>query len=190
MAIGIISKRYAKALLLVAQNDKTEDLVYQEMKSLSEVYIGNWDLKPFFENPIITLEEKVKVLSILAGKVKEKTISKTVENFFRFIVEKRRETFIVFIAKSYMDLYRKAKNIISAEVASAQTLDEKTLSLLRTFIEKDYSDKTVQLHTKINEELIGGFVLNVENEKLDASVSGELNAIRKEFISHHDDARV
>ena len=190
MVIGTISIRYARALLMVAQDDKTEDMVYQEMKSLSDVYLGNWELKSFFENPIVTLEEKVKILSIAAGKVKERTISKTTENFFRFIVGKRRESFILFMAMSYMELYRKAKNIISAEVTSAQKLDKKTLSSLLAFIEKDYSNKTVQLHEKINEELIGGFVLNVENERFDASVAGELKAIKKEFMLHQDDARV
>jgi len=190
MDIGTISIRYARALLMVAQDNKTEDLVYQEMKSLADVYLGNQDLKPFFENPIVTSEQRINILTIAAGKIPGKTISQTTENFLRFIVEKKRENFVLFMAMSYMELYRKAKNIISAEVTSAQKLDEKMLLSLLAFIKKDYPDKTVQLHTKINEELIGGFVLNVENEKFDASVSGELKTIRKEFMLHQDDARV
>ena len=190
MEIGTISIRYARALLMVAQDEKTEGMVYQEMKSLSDVFLGNRELKPFFENPIVTSEEKIKILVIAAGKVKGKTISKTTEKFLRFIVEKKRENFVLFMAMSYMELYRKAKNIISAEVASVQKLDEKTLSSLLSFIKKGYSDKTIQLNTKINEELIGGFVLNVENEKFDASVLGELTAIRKELMLYHDEVRL
>ena len=185
MEIGTISIRYARALLLVAQDNKTEDLVYQEMKSLSDVFLGNRELKPFFENPIVTPEEKIKILTIAAGKVKGKTISKTTENFLRFIVEKKRENFVLFMAMSYMELYRKAKNIISAEVTSVQKLNEKTLSELKAYIEKCHSDKTIRLNEKINEALIGGFVLNVENEKLDASILGELNAIRKELMLYN-----
>ena len=186
MEIGTISIRYARALLMVAQDNKTEDLVYQEMKSLFDVFLGNRELKPFFENPIVTSEEKIKILSICAGKIEGKNISQTTENFLRFIVEKKRENFVLFMAMSYMELYRKAKNIISAEVTSVQKLDEKTLSSLLAFIKKGYSDKTIQLNTKINEALIGGFVLNVENEKFDASVLGELNVIRKELMLYHD----
>jgi len=161
-------------------------MVYKEMKSLSDVFLGNRELKSFFENPIVTSEEKIKILAITAGKVKGKNISQTTENFLRFIVEKKRDNFVLFMAMSYMELYRKAKNIISAEVTSVQKLDEKTFSALLACIEKDYPSKTIQLNTKIKEELIGGFVLNVENEKLDASVLGELNAIRKELMLYHD----
>ena len=190
MDTGTISIRYARALLMVAKSDKTEDLVYQEMKSLADVYIINSELKSLFENPIITPAEKRRFLAVAAGKVKGLEISKTTENFFRFIVEKKRENFILFMAMSYMELYRKAKNIISAEVTSVQKLDEKTLSSLLAFIEKDYPNKTIQLHEKIDEKLIGGFVLNVENEKLDASVLGELNAIKKDLMLYNDDIRL
>ncbi len=77
-----------------------------------------------------------------------------------------------------------------AELVSAQKIDEASISAMLNIIQKVYKEKTIQLTTHINPELIGGFVLNVENNKLDASVAGELNTIKKELKLYNPDSRI
>ncbi len=186
MEIGPISTRYAKALLSFAEDNKAEDQVYEEMSFLSKTYFNTPELKSIFENPIVTKEERIKILTIAAGK----TISKTTEDFIRFVVDKKKENVMLFISMSYQKLYRNSKNIISAELVSAQKIDDTSVSEMLSIIQKVYKEKTIQLSTHINPELIGGFVLNVENNKFDASVVGELNAIKKEFKLYNLDSKI
>ena len=181
MNAGIISNRYARALLLFAQNAQTEDRVYDEMLCLSTVYFDNPELKEFFDNPIASYEEKEKLLLLASGG--EKNISPTTAQFVRFVVAKGKERMMQFIALAYQNLYREEKKIVSAQIVSAKEMSEANLQKIVQMIERKYNleDSSLQLDVKTNPDLIGGFVLRVGNDKLDASVSGELNVVRRKI---------
>jgi len=181
MNAGIISKRYAKALLLFAKNAQTEDRVYDEMLCLSTVYFENPELREFFDNPIASSAEKEKLLLLASGG--ENNISPTTAQFVRFVITKGKERMMQFIALAYQDLYREEKKIVSAQIVSAKTMSEANLRRIVQMIEQKYKleDSSLQLDVKTSPDLIGGFVLRVGNDKLDASVLGELNAVKRKM---------
>ena len=181
MNTGIISNRYAKALLLFAEDAQTEDRVYNEMLCLSKVYFDNPELKEYFENPVATAADKEKLLLLASGG--EDKISSTTAQFIRFVVKKGKERLMQFIALTYQDLYREDKKIVSAQIVSAKKMSETNLQKIVQIIEQKYKleDNTIQLDVKTNPDLIGGFVLRVGNNKLDASVLGELNEVKRKI---------
>jgi F-type H+-transporting ATPase subunit delta len=180
MDIGAISTRYAKALLGFAQDQGTEDAVYKEMQTLSQSFFDMPDIKSVFDNPLITLEKKAKVLIIAAG---GDEISQTTKDFIHFVMQKKKESFMFFISMSYQRLYRKSKNIISAEIVSAQELNDKAIAEIISIIKKNFKgEKSVLLDKKVDESLIGGFVLTIEkNKRLNLSIAGELQALKRDL---------
>ena len=178
MDIGTISTRYAKALLSFAKDEKKEAEVYKEMACLVKSFLENPELKNFLTNPIVSTEEKKKLLFAASGV----NISNTTKSFIEFVVKKKKESYMHFIALSYHDLYQKSKKIISAEFISAEKVSEETIGRIIDIIKKNYKDSNVQLDVKVDSDLIGGFILRVDNNnKLDASVLGELKNMRKEL---------
>lgn len=177
MDIGTISTRYAKALLAFAKDEKTENEVYQEMNCLAKSFSENPELKSFLVNPIILAEEKVKLLITASGI----NVTPTTERFIRFVIGKRKESYMHFICLSYQSLYHKSKKIVLAEIVSAEKMEKEPLLKIVEMIEESYKGNTIQLDVKVNPELIGGFVLSIGNTKLDASVLGELKSMKKEL---------
>jgi F-type H+-transporting ATPase subunit delta len=178
MDVGPISMRYARALLGFAIDNKSEDAVYEEMSCLMQVYFKTPEIKFVFDNPLITAEERQRVLIIAAG---GKNISKTTKEFINFVIKKEKEFFMFFIAMAYQDLYKKLKKIVSVEIISAQALNETIRKKIVAVVEKNYPGCTTLVNLTINPEIIGGFIVEIDNTRLDASVQGELKAIKKDL---------
>lgn len=179
MYLGAISKRYAKALLAFAEDCKEEDQVYKEMYSYSTMHMRYPELRDIYENSIISNEEKLKLLTIASGV----NISDTTTRFLKFVIDKKRLPYILFIAVSYQNLYRKKKKIVLTELTTAQKLPDTVIEEVIQLVKNKYKQSTIQLDVKIDPTIIGGFILKAESRKIDASVSGELDKIKKELIS-------
>ena len=101
MDIGIVSVRYAKALLKYALEQKEENIVYNEMDTLSQVYLNTPELRQMIENPLLSNGDKMKILCKATGV----NPCETTQNFFSLVIRKRRTTIMPFIANSYKSLY-------------------------------------------------------------------------------------
>jgi len=67
-------------------------------------------------------------------------------------------------------------------VTFSQEVNNELLAKIRTFVEKEFSGKTVMLNTKTDDNIIGGFILDVDNTRLDASVLGELKSLKRTLV--------
>ena len=178
MDTGTIAVRYAKALLSFAQENGEEEVVHAEMEILKNNFFKTPELKELLINPVLTNREKTHVLIAATD---SKTASKTTETFMRFVVAQNRQAYMQQICLSFLSLYRQAHNIVSATLTGASRIEPKAIEKVRKAIEKEYKG-TVLLHEAVNPQLIGGFVLDVENDRLDASIAGELNEIKKRLV--------
>jgi len=131
MDIGVISVRYARALIKAALGMKLEDQVYQEMQTLYTSYI---------------------------------------------VLKEDRESTLQFMAASYITLYRKQKNIIRGKLITATAVDASTEDKMRKMVEQR-TQGTVEFKTEVNPDLIGGFILEYDTYRMDASVKTKLNNI-------------
>ena len=115
MDIGVISVRYARALLKAATDAKLEDTVYQEMSVLAQSYIDVPRLRFTIDNPMLPKDKKRSLMvTALGGKPSELT-----SKFVDIVLREDRESVMQFMANSYITLYRKQKNIIRGKLTTA-----------------------------------------------------------------------
>lgn len=170
---GKISTRYAKALLSSAKEKKIEDTIYKEICILNQLFDAHPELSQLLANPTVTSAEKIVLLQELIGKR-----SPELADFVAFVVKQKRENYLHLITLMFEVIYRKEKNMLISTVTSAIEMPKGTLKKITASIEKTNKAK-VELRTEVDPELIGGYILDIENSRLDASVKGQLSKLYK-----------
>ncbi len=172
MDIGVISVRYARALVKSALGMKLEDQVYQEMQSLYKSYLDVPELRFTIDNPMLPKDKKQTLLITALGE-KPSELSK---KFVALVLREGRESTLQFMAASYITLYRKQKNIIRGKLTTATAVSPETEDKMRRMVEAR-SQGTVEFKTEVNPDIIGGFILEYDTYRMDASVRSKLNSI-------------
>ena len=172
MDIGVISVRYARALLKSATDAKTEDAVYTEMQQLARSYAEVSQLRSAIDNPMLSKAEKEKLLLTSVGKAP----SPLVKAFIGLVLKEDRESVMQFIANSYVTLYRQQKNVIRGRLITATAVTPATEQKMRQMVESK-TNGTVEFETEVNPDIIGGFILEYDTYRMDASVKAKLNSI-------------
>ena len=172
MDIGVISVRYARALIKSAAGMKLEDQVYQEMQSLYKSYLDVPELRFTIDNPMLPKDKKQTLLVTALGE-KPSELSK---KFVALVLREGRESTLQFMAASYITLYRKQKNIIRGKLTTATAVSPETEDKMRRMVEAR-SQGTVEFKTEVNPDIIGGFILEYDTYRMDASVRSKLNSI-------------
>ncbi len=172
MDIGVISVRYARALLKSATDQKLEDKVYQEMMNLANSYLEVPQLRQTIDNPMLSKDKKETLLQTAAG---EKPCMLT-KSFISLVLKEDRENVIQFMANSYVTLYRKQKNVIRGKLTTAARVSAQTEQKMRQMVESK-TNGTVEFETEVNPDIIGGFILEYDTFRMDASVRSKLNTI-------------
>ena len=172
MDIGVISTRYARALLKSATDAKLEDQVYQEMMTLGKSFTDVPVLRQTIDNPMLDKAKKQMLLETAAGG-KSCTLTQT---FIALVLKEDRENMIQFMANSYVTLYRKQKNVIRGKLTTAARVSVETEQKMRQMVESK-TQGTVEFETEVNPDIIGGFILEYDTYRMDASVKSKLNNI-------------
>ena len=172
MDLGLISVRYARALLKAGIEASVSDRVYSDMLTVLESYAKVPQLKATIDNPMLSRQQKEDLLIAAAGGAP----CELTRTFFGLVLKEGRERIMQFIANSFITLYRKHNNLISAKLTTASEIDFKTEDKLRQLVEGRTNGK-VDFQTDVDPEIIGGFVLEYDTYRMDASVKKQLNAI-------------
>ena len=172
MDIGVISVRYARALLKGGCDAGIEDTVYHEMQTLAKSYIEVPQLRLTIDNPMISKSSKQSLLLAAAGG----NPCELTKAFVDLVLREDRESFLQFMANSYITLYRKQKNIIRGKLTTAAAVSQTTEQRLRQMVESK-TKGTVEFETEVNPDLIGGFILEYDTYRMDASVKTRLKTI-------------
>ena len=172
MDIGVISMRYARALLKSATDQKLEDAVYQEMMTVAKSYLDVPALRHTIDNPMLSKDKKEALLIVAAG---EKPCPLT-KSFIALVLKEDRENVMQFMANSYITLYRKQKNVIRGKLTTAARVSAQTEQKMRQMVESK-TNGTVEFETEVNPDIIGGFILEYDTYRMDASVKSKLNNI-------------
>ncbi len=174
---GKISVRYARALFQIAQEQGCEEAIYKGLTRFAHNY--NLAIAQFNEvlaDPIVAPEEKVKLIEMAVGE----PMHNTLKQFITFVAEQKREDKIFLIALKYMEMYRTKHGILDTRVTTATELTESSYEKIKAFIKQTF-DAEAQIDAKIDPSLIGGFILDIENTRMDASVAGQLNALKNKL---------
>lgn len=176
MLESLLAQRYAKALFELSLELKKLDEVRQDMDILLEVSKISLDFRHMLRSPVIRADKKAAILrSMFKDKVSEITIK-----FLDLMAHNRREQFLDEVALQFIELYKEHKNITTVHLKTAVSISKE----LREEILKRLSKSTggsIDLVETIDEELIGGFVVNIEDRQYDASLLRQITRLKKEF---------
>jgi F-type H+-transporting ATPase subunit delta len=171
------ASRYAKSLIDLS----TEQNAFEEMKNdmvlLEQVIDQNPELEAILRNPIVPLNKKSGILDNVFGD-KVHAVTKA---FLKLVVSKGRAGILFAISKAFISQYNLIKGIVTAEVTSATGLTDANRAEITNIVKKESGANVVLIKEKINDKLIGGFVLKVGDRQFDASISSSLNKLKKEF---------
>jgi F-type H+-transporting ATPase subunit delta len=170
-----VSARYAKSLLNLATEKGKLDTVYQDMVQIEKAVRESRDLGLLLKSPVVKTDKKQAILKAIFGSFDAITLT-----FIEILSRKKREAILFEIATSFIRQYKESKGILTVKLKSAVKLDE---ALRNKIISKvaAIDKKEVELVEQIDPELIGGFVLMVDDVQVDASIARKFREIRQEF---------
>ena len=171
-----VAKRYAKALLDYSIEKHEEDNFSQEISSLVEVVRENPDLRALLHSPIVRMEIKHKVLQEVFSQR-----SPILNLLIEVLVENKRVSDLYDIAREYVIQYNHYKGKTTAYLTTATELPE---TLKEQFVQKAIAlsgGKKITLETRVEPQLIGGFILRIDDLQYNASIAHKLYGIREQL---------
>jgi F-type H+-transporting ATPase subunit delta len=173
---GLISKRYAKALYKHAADLGEETLLYHRMLILEGILHKMPELRMSLKSPMVTAENKRELLRSATGKDPEQSYL----DFIELVVSNRRTDYLFRIALGYQQFYRQRKNISVVRLTSAKRMSAKALERIRRFTEERTHGK-VEFSNHIDPSIDGGFIFQLDDYRIDASVKGQLDRIGRKL---------
>lgn len=171
------AKRYAKGLMQFASETGKGAEINQEMIDLKNSIQNSRELAQFLNSPVLDSRKKNDIARELF-----KDFSPATQNFINLVIRQRREGLLKQIADQFNQLYDQSNNVRTAEVISASELnDELVQEILAKAKSKMGEEFTYKIESKVNPDLIGGFILRVGDKQIDSTVRASLNKLKKEF---------
>jgi F-type H+-transporting ATPase subunit delta len=172
-----VASRYAKSLIDLSIENNALEASFDDMVLFEKVVDETPELEAILKNPIVPLDKKTGILNgVFANKVSALTLA-----FFKIVVSKGRSAILYGTAKQFVQQYNQIKGIVTAEVTTPIALTEAAKAEIVAIVKKEIGANAVIVKEKINESLIGGFILKVGDKQFDASIANGLNKLKKEF---------
>lgn len=171
-----ISVRYAKALFSAGKEDGTLDVLKNDIEQLYQGIQEIPELQQIIESPVIKASQKIR----LFNEAFKEVFSPLTFTFIRLVIENHREEYLAGISRYFLSLLRAEQNIQSAEFITASEINAKIRDSVIGLISKKFRTR-VDLHEQTDTRIIGGFILRVGDEQIDASIASKLSRIRKEL---------
>jgi F-type H+-transporting ATPase subunit delta len=175
-----IAGRYAKSLIGLAIERNELDRVYSDMLYLQSVLKQSKDFGVILRSPVITPDKKNAILEVVT---KDK-VSEMTAGFNRLLVLKGREGYLPEIITAFVDQYKVLREIFVVTLTTATPASEELKQTIIDKVKETTSKQNIELKTEVKEEIIGGFVLQMGDTLVDASISYDLNAIKQQFLNN------
>ena len=170
---------YAQALMSLGKSNDLVDRFGEDVTNILDTLNGSQDLKDFVANPLAKGDLKKEVLSqVFSGSVHPFT-----RNFIMLLVDRRRVIFLEGICQQYLRLLRQLRQAVLAEVTSTVELNDDQKNAVRDRVKAMTNANSVDIETKIDPELIGGVIIKVGSQVIDASLRGQLRRITLRLTS-------
>ncbi|WBL22412.1 ATP synthase F1 subunit delta [Zunongwangia sp. HRR-M8] len=170
------AQRYAKAILTLANDQKVAKDVKEDMLSISKTIAASEDLRSTLASPIIKPNLKKQILEEIF-----KDINGLTKGVFNLLVENNRINILGVVATQYLMLFDDSILVQNAVVTTVVPLTKELEDKIQAKI-KELTGREATIENKIDESILGGFVLRVGDLQYDASVANNLNKLKTEFI--------
>ena len=165
MAVARVASRYAKALLSLAEERGELDAVAQDLTTLEQVVEGNRELELMLQSPLVKADKKQAVLDAVFGS----HLSPLTQAYLRILVQKGREGLM--------------RNIQEASVTTAVPLDDALRAKVLAQVAKIHQGQ-VELTEHVDANILGGYILQMGDRMIDASVKRQIRALGRELTEH------
>ncbi|MDH5559376.1 MAG: ATP synthase F1 subunit delta [Deltaproteobacteria bacterium] len=172
---GIIAKRYARALMLLAQKVNKVEPIGAQIAELSEVYHQDKNFREFIAEPKYRKSAKLKTVGDI---LKKMGVDEQLRRFCGYLLVKNRFELIEWISRSYQGLANSALNKAVASITLPFDIDEKETQKIQKQL-ADYSGKKIELSVLVDPEIIGGAITTIGSVVLDGSIKNRLNLIHE-----------
>ena len=164
---------YASALMSLAKSNNLSEQFGNDIRSLLSLLESSEDLRQFLGNPLIKPDAKKAVIKQIAGE----DMNPLMRSFLSLLIDKGRILFLEGIGKQYLTQLRALNQTVLAEVTSAVPLSDAQQQTVREKVQAMTSARQVEIETKIDADLIGGVVIKVGSQVIDASLRGQLRRL-------------
>ncbi len=175
---SLITVRYVKALYQLADEENIQDAVKDDMELLLRCIKESSEFQDFLHNPLLKSSEKLRVIDDLF----QKAIQDLSLIFLQLLIENKREMYLFNICHYFISYYKEKRGIKEATITTANPLSTAHRKEVLDFITKKFKIK-IELKEQVNPAIIGGFVLRIEDQQINASLGAQLNKIKRELIN-------
>ncbi len=169
---------YAQALFEVADKRGGADDIEKDLDGIKNLLGTNRKFRDILYHPSITKTDKKDIIN---KTIAPQCSSKWVKNLLYILVDKRRERMLDYLPDVFKGVARRIRGVVSVKVQTAFPLTETRLVKLKENLEK-LTKKKVELETEVNNEIIGGMVIRIENKIIDGSVINHLKNLKKNLL--------
>ena len=177
MSVSIVASRYAKSLIDLAKEKNVLEVVFEDMKLFKDTADKNRGLMLALKSPVVRHEKKLNILKALF----QDRVNPVSYSIFTIITKKNRESILDAIADEFIKLYNDNQGILKATVITTTPLTDE-LRKQFTGIVASATGKTIELEEKINTNLIGGYILRINDRQIDASLRSRLNELKLQLV--------
>ena len=172
-----LATRYAKSLIGLAQERNELEATFQDMQFLQAICKSNRDFVNLLRSPVIQTAKKEAILTAIT---KDK-ISPLTAAFTKLLTDKGREEDLPEIIEAFITQYNTIEGIQKIKLTTAVPVSEEVKNDIVNKVKESIGFDKVEVETVVNEKLIGGFLLEYNNNLVDASVLRDLKDIKKQF---------
>jgi F-type H+-transporting ATPase subunit delta len=175
-----LATRYAKSLIDLSNEKGQLEEVYKDVLYLKSIFESSQELVNFLNNPVITSDQKLQVVKAVDS---EKTGELT-KSFNRLLIRKGRESHLPEIAEAFIEQYKAYKGIHTVTLTTAIPASDEVKKAIISRIKRDGHMKEVELICVVQENIIGGFILEGNGKRIDASIAYDLTKIKNRFLTN------
>lgn len=179
MSAGSISRRYATALIELAEEKKLLDKVGEELGAFGGLLRDNAELRDVLENPSVAIRDKQKIIRALADQGKFSTIS---TNALMLLVENQRLASLDEIIREYTHAVDAKKGVLQVVAVSPVALNKTHVMKIR-YVLQNLTGKTIEIDTQEDPDLLGGIRLHVGSLVIDGSIQTQLRNLKHELLT-------
>lgn len=171
-----ISTRYAKALFSYVKEKNLFDTINTDIEVLISAFKEVENLEQLMFCPTI----KTSVKKSLIDRIFSDNVSKEFLSFLTLVVNNKREDSLLNIARNYKSLYKEYAGITSVVITGAKEISKSQIDKISSVVEAKLNTK-IEVQSNVNPDLIGGFVLRIDDKQYDASIANKLRMIKKQL---------
>lgn len=176
MLTSKVAKRYAQGFLDFTQESGQTSAVFSEMKDVVKIMDASKDLKNLFASPIIDTKKKIGIATEVF-----KQFSPLCQNMINLVIKQGRESHLKDIAQEFINKVEDMNGVQRITLTSATQLSQKNVDDILKSTNLVNHNANFDLKTIINPEILGGYILRVGDQQIDASVKTKLEYLKKEF---------